>query len=65
VSYQNLLAAQQNHELSTITLAQAQSARLGDTAALYQALGGGWWNRAPTGNQTEAAAAPVQGEQTQ
>jgi len=26
-------------------LVQAQDHRLGDTAALYQALGGGWWNR--------------------
>jgi outer membrane protein TolC len=25
---------------------QARAARLSDTAALYQALGGGWWNRA-------------------
>ena len=46
VSYQNLLIAQQNRQLSSISLIQAQTARLGDTAALYQALGGGWWNRA-------------------
>ena len=46
VSYQNLLTAQQNYQLTVVTLAQAQSARLGDTAALYQALGGGWWHRA-------------------
>lgn len=44
VSYQNLLAAQQSYQLSIISLTQAQGARLGDTAALYQALGGGWWN---------------------
>jgi hypothetical protein len=24
---------------------QAQAARFTDTAALFQALGGGWWNR--------------------
>jgi len=24
---------------------QVQAARLADTAALFQALGGGWWNR--------------------
>lgn len=45
ISYQNLLAAQQSYQLAIVTLAQAQSGRLGDTAALYQALGGGWWNR--------------------
>jgi hypothetical protein len=26
-------------------LVQAQANRLSDTAALFQALGGGWWNR--------------------
>lgn len=44
-SYQTQLAAEQNYLLSAINLAQAQTNRLGDTAALYQALGGGWWNR--------------------
>lgn len=44
VGYQNLLIAEQNYQLSTLSLVQAQTARLGDTAALYQALGGGWWN---------------------
>jgi len=44
ISYQNLLAAQQSYQLSVVTLVQAQSGRLGDTAGLYQALGGGWWN---------------------
>jgi NodT family efflux transporter outer membrane factor (OMF) lipoprotein len=45
VNYQTLLAAEQNHQLAVINLIQAQTNRLGDTAALYQALGGGWWNR--------------------
>lgn len=46
ISYQNLLLAQQNYQLAAINLVQAQGARLGDSAALYQALGGGWWNSA-------------------
>ena len=29
-----------------INLVQAQSSRYADTAALFQALGGGWWHRA-------------------
>jgi len=29
---------------------QAQAARLADTVALFQALGGGWWNRAERSN---------------
>jgi len=45
ISYQMLLLAEQNYQQSVVTLIQAQTNRLGDTAALYQALGGGWWNR--------------------
>jgi NodT family efflux transporter outer membrane factor (OMF) lipoprotein len=40
-----LLSAEQAYEQALITLVQAQTNRLGDTAALFQALGGGWWNR--------------------
>ncbi|MGB8078153.1 MAG: efflux transporter outer membrane subunit, partial [Gallionella sp.] len=47
VNYQTLLAAEQSHQLAVINLVQAQTNRLGDTAALYQALGGGWWNHVP------------------
>ncbi len=45
INYQTQLAAEQNYLQAAINLAQAQTNRLGDTAALYQALGGGWWNR--------------------
>jgi outer membrane protein TolC len=45
VDYQTLLLAQQNEQLATVNLVLAQTNRLGDTAALFQALGGGWWNR--------------------
>ena len=34
---------------------QAQASRFGDIAALYRALGGGWWNRA-SGDALPAAA---------
>ena len=40
-----LLSAQQSYQTAVIALVQAQAMRLSDTAALYQALGGGWWNR--------------------
>jgi NodT family efflux transporter outer membrane factor (OMF) lipoprotein len=40
-----LLTAQQAYLQSVIQVVQARAARLTDTAALYQALGGGWWNR--------------------
>jgi NodT family efflux transporter outer membrane factor (OMF) lipoprotein len=44
VDFQTLLVAQQNEQLAIINLVQAQTNRLGDTAALFQALGGGWSN---------------------
>lgn len=45
VSYQMVVIAEQTHQQSLINLIQAQANRFGDVAALYQALGGGWWNR--------------------
>ena len=41
-----LLNAERQAQQAKIGLVQAQAARLADTAALYQALGGGWWQRA-------------------
>jgi NodT family efflux transporter outer membrane factor (OMF) lipoprotein len=45
VSFLTLLNAQRSEHQARILLIQAQAARLADTAALIQALGGGWWNR--------------------
>ena len=39
------LAADMAYRQAVLSLAQAKATRFGDTAALYQALGGGWWNR--------------------
>ena len=43
--YLDSLNAQQSYQQATIALIQAQASRYSDTAALFQALGGGWWNR--------------------
>ena len=43
-SYLTLLNAERQHQQARIVLAQAQAARFSDTAALFQSLGGGWWN---------------------
>ena len=43
--YLVLLSAQQAYQQARINLVQAQASRYADTAALFQALGGGWWNR--------------------
>ncbi len=44
-NYLLLLNAQREDQQARINLAQAQAARFADTAALFQSLGGGWWNR--------------------
>jgi NodT family efflux transporter outer membrane factor (OMF) lipoprotein len=49
VGYANflaLLSAEQIYQQAEIALVQAEANRYADTAALFQALGGGWWNRA-------------------
>ena len=45
VSYLNLLTSERSYQQARINRIQAQSARYTDTIALFQALGGGWWNR--------------------
>ena len=45
VAYINLLTAQQTYQNTVLTRVQAQAVRYSDSAALFQALGGGWWNR--------------------
>jgi NodT family efflux transporter outer membrane factor (OMF) lipoprotein len=45
ISFIVLLNAQQTYQQARIALVQAQANRLSDTAVLFQALGGGWWNR--------------------
>jgi NodT family efflux transporter outer membrane factor (OMF) lipoprotein len=44
-SYLALLSAEQAYQQAVMNLVQAQANRYADTAALFQALGGGWWNR--------------------
>jgi NodT family efflux transporter outer membrane factor (OMF) lipoprotein len=44
-NYLALLSAEQAYQQAVINLVQAQANRYADTAALFQALGGGWWNR--------------------
>ncbi|MDA8230464.1 MAG: efflux transporter outer membrane subunit [Magnetospirillum sp.] len=45
VGYLSVLNAQQTELQAEIALVQAQAGRFADTTALFQALGGGWWNR--------------------
>ena len=45
IGYLGLLTAENTYNTALLALVQAQAARYADTAALFQALGGGWWNR--------------------
>jgi outer membrane protein TolC len=45
ITFVILLNAQHSYQQARLGLVQAQAARYADTAALFQALGGGWWNR--------------------
>ena len=54
-SYLSLLTAQRQYHLARILLVQAQAGRFADTAALFQALGGGWWNRDPEVGMTRTS----------
>ncbi len=45
-SFLQVLAAEQTYQSAAVALVKARAQRYADTAALFQALGGGWWNRA-------------------
>ena len=45
IAYLSLLNAENTYQQARLALVQAEANRLADTAALFQALGGGWWHR--------------------
>jgi len=51
-SYVQLLTAEQNYESAAVALVKARAQRYADTAALFQALGGGWWHRTDAQNNS-------------
>lgn len=44
-SYLNVLTAQAQYQQARVNYIQAEATRYSDTAALFQALGGGWWKQ--------------------
>ncbi|MDQ2861316.1 MAG: efflux transporter outer membrane subunit [Pseudomonadota bacterium] len=54
-SYLSLLSAEQAYQQARISLVQAQANRYADTAALFQALGGGWWRRSDLAKDKSAS----------
>jgi NodT family efflux transporter outer membrane factor (OMF) lipoprotein len=45
IAYLAVLNAENTYQQARLALVQAEANRLADTAALFQALGGGWWHR--------------------
>ncbi len=52
-----VLNAEQSCAQASISLVQARAARLADTVALFEALGGSWWNAPPIRQPASEAAA--------
>ncbi len=62
ISYLTLLNADRTEQQARLSLVQAEAARFADTAALFQALGGGWWHRtdvAPDPNGPDHLTPPL------
>ena len=49
----SVLTAEQTAQNALIVLARARAARYADTVALFEALGGGWWNRTDVDAKTD------------
>jgi NodT family efflux transporter outer membrane factor (OMF) lipoprotein len=56
-----VLLAQQAYQQARIASVSATAARYTDTITLFQALGGGWWNRQDAGTLRVAAETPRSG----
>jgi NodT family efflux transporter outer membrane factor (OMF) lipoprotein len=56
ISYLSMLDAERVEQQARLLLVQAQAARFADTVLLFQALGGGWWNRDYKPPMTESEA---------
>lgn len=51
VTFSTLLIAQRDYQKTSIGVITARAQRHSDTAALFQSLGGGWWNRSQTSGE--------------
>lgn len=61
VNYLTLLNAELAYQTALLNLVQTQASRFSDTAALFQALGGGWWNRQAADINDKARSGPTSG----
>ena len=53
-AYLSVLSAAQAYQQARLSLVQAEADRFTDTAALFQALGGGWWHRPDLASTADA-----------
>jgi len=53
-AYLSVLNAEQAYQQARLSLVQAEADRFTDTAALFQALGGGWWHRTDLASAADA-----------
>ena len=58
IAYLSLLDAQRTYQQARIALVIAQANRFADTVALFEAMGGGWWNRDDAGDARSRSHAP-------
>ncbi len=56
INYTTLLNAETTYQQAHVNRVIAQASRYADTAALFQALGGGWWNRTDVAGENVADA---------
>jgi NodT family efflux transporter outer membrane factor (OMF) lipoprotein len=61
ISYLTLLNAEQTEQQTKLALVQSEAQRYADTAALFTALGGGWWNRVAQGKDSGVAKTEADG----
>jgi NodT family efflux transporter outer membrane factor (OMF) lipoprotein len=59
-----VLTAEQQYQSAALTQVQADAQRFTDTAALFRALGGGWWNTSYRAPLTAATGAPSHSDRT-
>jgi NodT family efflux transporter outer membrane factor (OMF) lipoprotein len=59
-SHLQVLTAEQSYQNALVSLVKARAQRYADTAALFQALGGGWWNRTDVAaNSSDCCKGPL------
>jgi NodT family efflux transporter outer membrane factor (OMF) lipoprotein len=56
VNYVSLLTVEQSYQRARLETVRAMASRFADTVTLFQALGGGWWNRQDHGTLPVASS---------